>query len=213
MEQVLEKLFESIPKVRILRIFMQNADRFFTFPEITERSRVKVRQARKEVSKLLKIGILKRKKARIKYEIRGKSREKGRKPSVIFKTKKAEVFYANPGFKLLAELRELVIKSSVASRKKILQQIKGLGKVKLAILSGIFLHNENARTDLFIVGDAIKRGRLEHFLSQLESDLGRSINYTCMDTAEFKYRLNMYDRFLRDLLENNNEKLINKFHI
>lgn len=213
MEQILEKLFESVPKVRILRIFIQNAEQFFTFHEIAKRSMVRIGRARKEVSKLLKIGVLKRKKATIKYEIRRKSREKGKKQSVIFRTKKADVFYSNPNFKLLSELRELVTKSSVASRKKILQQIKGLGKIKLAILSGTFLHNENARTDLLIVGDAIKRGRLEHFLSQLESDLGHSINYTCMDVAEFKYRLNMYDRFLRDLLENNHEKLINKLRI
>ncbi|MBI2640660.1 MAG: hypothetical protein HYW91_02095 [Candidatus Sungbacteria bacterium] len=213
MEAILEKLFESVPKVKILRPFMRNPEYEFTFQELMERSQVRARSARTELKKLLRLGIVKNKLARIQYEVRPKSRFRKKPPLIVHKTKKARVFYANQDFPFLTELRNLITKASVASRKKLHHQINGLGKVKLAILAGVFINNDNSRTDLFIVGDAIKRGKLENFLSKVESELGRPLQYTVMDTKEFKYRLDMYDRFLRDILEYPHEKLINKLHI
>ena len=52
-----------------------------------------------------------------------------------------------------------------------------------------------------------------NFLIRTESELGKSVQHTLMDTEEFRYRLDMYDRFLRDILEYPHEKLINKFDI
>ena len=127
--------------------------------------------------------------------------------------KKAVIFQVNSDFPLLSELHDLVIKSSVASRKKLLQQIKSLGRVKLAVLSGVFINSDNARTDLLIVGDDIKKSKLENFLARTESELGKSVHHTLMDTDEFRYRLDMYDRFLRDILEYPHEKLINRLEI
>lgn len=213
MEAILEKLFESPPKVKILRLFMRNPEYEFTFPELTERSQVRMRQARIELKKLIRLGIVKNKITRIQYEVLRKFRSKKKPPLVLHKTKRARVFYANQEFPFLAELRNLITKASVASRKKLQSQINGLGKVKLAIIAGVFINNDNSRTDLLIVGDGIKRGRLENFLGKVESELGRPLQYTVLDTKEFKYRLDMYDRFLRDILEYPHEKLINKLHI
>ncbi len=212
-EQTLEKLFESIPKVKILRLFMRNTEYEFTFTELVTRSQVRARQAKAELKKLLRLGIVENKMSRIQSEIRRKSRPRKKLPEIIQKTKKARVFYANRDFPLLEELRNLVTRASVASRKKLHHQIKGLGKVKLAVLAGIFINNDRSRTDLLLVGDGIKRGKLDNFLSRVESELGRPLQYTVMDTHEFKYRLDMYDRFLRDIIEYPHEKLINKLHI
>ncbi len=211
-EQILEKLFESVPKVRLLRLFMRNPDVYFSFPEIYKRSQVKPRAAKKELAKLLKIGIAKTKIGYIREEIRRKSRSK-KTPKVIIKTKKARVYYADSRFELLDELRALVTKSAVASRQKLIKQIRGLGKMKLAIISGAFLNSDNSRTDLLIVGDHIKKKKLDNFLAEIESELGKSLRYTSMDTKEFKYRLDMYDRFLRDILEYPHKKLINTLRI
>lgn len=216
MEQILEKLFESVPKVRLLKLFMRNAEGQFTFPEITKRSQLRTQSARKELNKLLKWEIIKTKVVPLKYEIikGGKSRKK--LPKIIVKTRKTRVFYSNPEFKLLSELRDLISKASVATRGKLLKQIRSLGNVKLCLISGTFLNSnggDNSRTDLLLVGDHIKRGKLDNFLASTESELGKTLRYTLMDTEEFKYRLDMYDRFLRDILEYPHEKLINKMRI
>ena len=118
--------------------------------------------------------------------------------------------------RLLPELRDLVSKASVITHGGLLRQIRGLGNVKLCVISGIFLNSngsDNSRTDLLLVGDRIKKGKLDNFLAGIESGLGKTLRYTLMDTEEFKYRLDMYDRFLRDILEYPHEKLINKLRI
>lgn len=196
MEHILEQLFESVPKVRVLRLFMQNPETLFTFKEIVHKTNIRSHRIRSEVRKLAKLGIVESKRMRKSETSKAK----------------IEVFSTNPEFSFLKELRELVTKTSAASRKRLTRQIRALGNVRLAVLSGMFLNNES-RTDLLIVGDGIKKKNIENLLSQLESELGKSVRYTLMDTDEFKYRTDMYDRFLRDILEYSHEKLINKFGI
>jgi len=107
----------------------------------------------------------------------------------------------------------LILKAAPANRPALQKRISQLGGVKLAILAGIFINAENSRVDLLLVGDSIKKPRLNNFLSWLESEVGKELNYVVMSTDEFKYRLDMYDRFIRDILEYPHEKLINKLHL
>ena len=88
-----------------------------------------------------------------------------------------------------------------------------MGKVKLAVISGVFIQSENSRTDLLIVADGIQKRKLDRFLAKTESEIGRTIHHTVMETEEFQYRMDMYDRFLRDILEYPHQKIINKFNI
>lgn len=213
MEQILEKLFESIPKVRILRLFMQNPDSILTLEEIPKRTQVRLSVCRKELEKLKKIGLVKDKIATIREKVEKNSRSKNKHVKIISKFKKKRVFWANKDFDLFNELKELITKSSTASKDRILKQIKKVGRVKLLVLSGVFIGHENARTDLLIVGDDIIKRKLDTFLLQTESELGKPVQYTLMETDEFKYRLGMYDRFLRDILEYPHEKLINRLDI
>lgn len=205
MEQLLEKLFESTSKVRVMRLFIQNPETSFTFPKILQRTQIKKSSAKKELVKLTKIGLIETKIATIKKE--------ESPDEVKEKSRKMQVYYLNQQFPLLNELHALMVKSSTTSRKKILNQIKKLGKVKLAILSGIFINSDRSRTDLLIVGDDISKKRLENFLVEVESELGKTLSYTVMDTDEFRYRMNMLDRFLRDIFEYPHEKLINKMNL
>jgi len=64
-----------------------------------------------------------------------------------------------------------------------------------------------------IVGDGIKNKSLANFLKDLESEVGKEIDYVVLTTADFKYRYDMFDRFIRDILEKPHEKLINKLKI
>ncbi len=123
----------------------------------------------------------------------------------------------NPNFEFLQELKILIMKSSPAEKNRLVQHIYKLGRIKLALLSGIFLSNvdngatsDNSVTDLFIVGDDINKERLRLFLKSLEAEVGREIRLSIMDKEEFEYRYGMFDRFVRVLLESPHEKIINK---
>ena len=209
MEQILEKLLDSVPKARILRLFMQNPDQAFTFDVISKKCNLRSSHARKEINKFLKIGIIIEKTASIKKE-QNAQKIKGRRLQKIIKV---FVYTANPNFEVFQELRDLIIKSSVASKKKLLQRIKRLGRIRLAMIAGTLINNDRGRTDLLLVADDIKKSKLEKFLSELESEVGKQVHYTLMTGDEFVYRTNMYDRFLRDILESPHEKVINRLNI
>ena len=211
MDRILEILFESVAKVRLLRLFMQNMDRHFTLQEIKEHTQIVNSSLARDLNKLVKIGLVKEKSAAMHEEKKAvaPSRKKRKKQ----KNKKILTYAVNSEFPVLNELSNFVIKSSSASRKKILSDIKRVGKIKLAIISGIFLNDDTSRLDLMVVGEDIKKRSFERFLANTESELGKTLRYSIMDIDEFRYRLNMYDRFLRDVLEHDHEKLINKLDI
>ncbi len=195
--QILEQLFDSPAKARLLKLFLRNPEEIFSLSEISRRIQANLKVVRRQVEGLQKIGFLKKKIISRKI-----------------KEKRAGVyFWVNPQFEFYSELGTLVLKSSPASLDKIFRQIKKLGRVKLAIVSGVFLNLENSRADLLIVGDGIKKRRLEIFLQNLEAEVGRTVNYTIFSTEDFKYRYEMFDRFLLDVLEKPHQKLINKLRI
>ena len=130
---------------------------------------------------------------------------------------KDRAFYVlNPEFEFFNELKSLILKSSPAEKDRMVKRISGLGRVKLAVASGIFLNNKDdldildSDVDLFIVGDGINKARLRTFLKALEAEVGKEIRFGLMEKDEFEYRYGMFDRFVRVLLEGPHEKLINK---
>lgn len=148
-----------------------------------------------------------------------KTKKKNVKPKLKVRRKihhKAEHFVLNQNFEFFSELRSLVLKSSVGEKEKLIQRISNLGRIRLALISGIFLSDPDsinqydAPADLFIVGDEINRAKLRNFLSSLEAEIGTEIKFTLMDKEEFDYRYSMFDRFVRVLLEGPHEKIINK---
>lgn len=124
----------------------------------------------------------------------------------------------NSSFEFFSELKGLILKASPAEKDLLIKKISTLGRIKLAVISGIFLNTDtelcsNAVADLFIVGDDISKDRLRTFLRSLEAEVGREIKFGLMDKDEFDYRFGMFDRFIRVLLEGPHEKIINKIGI
>lgn len=213
MEQPLEKLFGSSARVRLLRLFLQNDEHQFALPEIVSWSRVNEKTVKSELNRFINIGLIRKKFGYLNTEDNVQPNYKDKKTQKKL-LKKVTIYLINQQFEFYQELHGLITRSTTASRKKLLRQIKGLGGVKLAVLSGIFLNKEDTgRTDLLVVGDNLSKRKLDNMLAQTESELGKAVSYTIMETEEFKYRRNMFDRFLRDIFEYPHEKLINKFDI
>lgn len=184
---------------------MRNPDERFRFDALISRSQVRSIAARMELKKLIRFGLVLQGFERI-------ADAKKRKGRASFR--KVLVYGANKNFAAFRELRDLIGRASVAPRKKLLRQLNGVGRIKLAVLSGVFINNgDNSRIDLLIVGDGISRRKFSSFLAHTESELGKSIAHTVMDTDEFQYRINMSDRFLRDIFEYPHEKLINRLNL
>ncbi len=49
---------------------------------------------------------------------------------------------------------------------------------------------------------------IQKTISVLESELGRELSYAIFDTNDFKYRVSMYDKLIRDVFDYPHERLI-----
>jgi hypothetical protein len=186
-EPTLDLLFDSPIRTRVLKLFLYGADQDFDSKLVAKKLNIKSEQVRRQLKDLVDL----------KFII-----QKNSQGNKVYKVNQNFVFYNG--------LKELIAKVSPASKQKMLERIKNLGSIKLAIISGVFVNSDVSRADLLVVGDRINQTKFGKFLKDLEAESGREIDYALMTTKEFHYRYDMYDRFLRDMLELKHEKLINK---
>lgn len=181
-QQILEKLFDSPAKLRLLKLFLRNPGESFTLAEIRRRTMVETAAVKAQLQKLQDMRLISSSKKRGQNEY---------------------LFSVNPSFIFYDELQNLILKSSPADEDKIATRIRNMGKVRLVVLSGIFMKpdRENSRTDILVVADAISEQRFKNYIRQLEAEAGVEIQYTILATEEYEYRTKMFDRFLRDILE------------
>lgn len=204
----LGKLLGTEARAKALKLFLMNPDTKFSTIEASRQAQVNPTRFLAEVRRLVKLQVLKSMSTRVLVEPPAKGR-KLRKSRFV----RTEVFYANKDFPLFPELRGLMLKAAPHAKGQLASRIRRLGNVKLAILAGVFIDNPNSRTDLLIVGDGLKKSRMKSFIQWLEAGVGKELNYVAMSSQEFKYRMDMYDRFVRDVLELPRETIVNKLGV
>lgn len=188
--ETLSKLFGSETKVKLMRLFLANPEHTFLVKDITNRVKSDSSRVRREMSVLEKMGLVKR-------------RISGNKHG----------FVANSQFAYLAPLQNFLINVEPLQPKEIIKKIGRLGSIKLIIVAGVFMQEPESRADLLIVGDGIKKGSLDNTIKTLESELGRELRYACFTTDDFKYRLSMFDKLTRDILDYPHKKVLNRLGI
>ena len=107
----------------------------------------------------------------------------------------------NESFEYLEPLKNLLTISSVAADETLLKRFSGSGRLKLFIVSGIFIQNWDARVDLLLVGEDLNLERIEAVIKDIEAELGKEIAYSAFETQDFEYRFGIHDRLIRDILD------------
>ena len=187
MSEILESLFSSRERVRILRFFLQNPETTFTSAEISRRNMLKPLKIRREIEMLSKI----------KFILKSTQRDK-------------VSYRLNQNFDFYPEMKNLFSRANTSPQCKSLARVANLGSVKLAVISGVFINYQKSKADMILVGDNISKARLNNLMSSLEAEIGKEINFVLMTMDEFKYRLNMLDKFILEFLEGPHEEVINK---
>ena len=183
----LAKLFGSPARVKLLRLFLFNDDLTFLATEAAFRARLTKDVARKELTALTNAGILRK------------------------KTGKSPVGYsADKRFAHYDALRVFLRTTTDVSDSAIVTSFKKAGTVKLVVLSGLFTGALESKLDVLIVGDRMEERPLATAIHALEAELGRELRYACFTSEQFKYRLGVYDRLLRDVFDYPNRVIVDK---
>lgn len=207
--EILEKLFGSSAKVKIMRLFLSNEEVSFENADISKRAKVSVNSIRKELNNLNKIGLIKNK---IFYkEIEKKIKKTKTKPAEIkIIKKKVNGWILDEKFPYLIPLQNLLVNMNTFASSSALKKLNNTGKLKLIVISGVFIQDPDSRVDLLVVGDKIKSGSLDNAIKILESEIGRELRYVVFETHDFKYRMNVYDKLVRDIMDYPHQKIINR---
>lgn len=186
---MVEQLFGSKTRVKLLQLFYSNPNRSFYVREITRKIDEQINSVRRELSNLLNIGIITSDTTNNKlyYEVNQKYEYYDPLQQIFgggVKKKAVKKVAANDGTP-----QEQVVDEAAAH-----SDLKAVGHIDLAVYTGQFTRDESAGVDLFIVGE-INPNALQKYVDQLEQQENKTLRYTVMTLEDFQYRQQIRDRF------------------
>lgn len=182
------KLFGSGARVKLLRLFYFNADMAFSVAEASERSRLSPRETRKELANLVQSKAL-----------RKRSGGNGK-----------FIYSVNPKFRHLEPLSAFLRDTTDIKDETIALRLKKAGTIKVIALSGLFTGAQEPQIDMLIVGDLLSERAIAHAVHTLEAELGRELRYASFSTEDFRYRMGVYDRLVRDMFDYSHRLIVDK---
>lgn len=186
---MLQKLFTSRTRVKLLTLFMMNPGREMYVREIARNVKENINAVRRELANLEEIDLL-------KSERRGNSK----------------YYVVNKKMPIYNELASIILKTE--GMAKVLQDsLSGLS-VETAFIYGSFASGKagvDSDIDTFIVGE-INEEELIKEIREVEKRLSREINYVLFTAEEFERRKKRKDPFVLNVLKEPKIILIGDLH-
>ena len=192
-DDFLTKFIGNPARARILRVFIFNQGESFTQSLAAKRAAVSAASAAKEIKILEQWGILKKAKFSITLS-------NGTKRTVVGNQKES-AWAIDPSFKHLRALSMFIHEVSPVHYESIVAALRRSGRLSVVVISGSFMGDMTRPADLIIAADGLSESRLEQAVRALEPQFGREIRYAAFSTPEFRYRLTIQDRLIRDTLD------------
>ncbi|MEQ1561574.1 MAG: hypothetical protein ABL899_02535 [Nitrospira sp.] len=189
--ETLGKLFGSEDKVKIMRLFLFNPEYVFSVNDVATRAKTSTASVRREIGTFEKIGLVKRR-------------------ALNKKGSNGHGFALDTNFSYLTQLQNFLINIEPLNSKEIIKKITRIGSVKLIVVAGLFIQEPESRVDLLVVGDNVKKSTLENTIKTLEAEIGKELRYAYFTTEDFKYRISMFDKLTRDILDFPHKKVLNR---
>jgi DNA-binding Lrp family transcriptional regulator len=181
-------LFGSQARVKLLRFFLFNPSKEFTFDEISRRARLVRRTARTEMNALERAGVIKKKQIIITEEGTEKKR-------------KVQGYALDKNFPELPALQTFLFETAPINGKTVLKHLRKAGPLDFVVVSGIFVRNFDQRLDVLLTMKKLAESKVETAIRSLEAELGVEIRYAAMESHDLIYRVGMYDKLTRDVFD------------
>jgi len=182
---MLENIFGSRTRVKLLKLFLNHSEEKFFVRELSRLIEEKINSVRRELENLESVGLIK---------------SLAETESLPAKKDKKKFYCVDTNFILYPEFKNLILKSRLLLERSLAKEINDLGKIKFLMLTGFFVDNLRAKTDLLVVGN-IDRQKLKKLIAKMERSFEQEIRFTAMSTQEFNYRNQITDKFLFEVMD------------
>lgn len=125
---------------------------------------------------------------------------------------KSRGYRLNQDFPYIAALKQLLISTKTLGGGEIIKRLSKSGKLKLVVVAGIFTSDKNSRLDMLVVGDKLKKPILNSTIKSIEAEIGKELLYAYFETPDFLYRLEMYDKLIKDVLDYPHQVLLDRIN-
>ncbi len=200
MADPLSILFGSPARVKLLRFFLFNPSREFTFDDISRRARLPRRTARTEMNALEKAGVIVR---RTMYV------------AIDGKTKKMKVlgYTLNKDFEELQALQTFLFDTAPLDGKNLLGHLRKAGTLDFVATAGVFVREFEQQLDVLIAMKKPLQSKIETAIRALEAEIGMEIRFALMTSENLLYRVGMNDKLTRELFDYKHQILVDRIGV
>jgi hypothetical protein len=201
---MIDALFGSKTRVKLLHLFLNNPGQPFYVREITRKINEQINSVRRELSNMIEIGIITSDSSENKlyYQINQRYEYYLALKSIFGNSSKESGVEPTP----------VAIGTAAEIYGSVLQSITS---ISLAIFAGVLVRDSSTAVDVLLVG-SMTPAKLSTFIKNIEKGEGREINYSILTYDEFYYRLSIRDKFITEILNNKHvvvldrDKVLNK---
>ncbi len=187
---MIDALFGSKTRVKLLHLFLNNPGKSFYVREITRLIDEQINSVRRELSNMLSVGI------------------------ITSDTSDNKLYYeVNQRYEHYVALRAIFADQPQKTAKVAraaddwLPIITGLPGVRIAVAAGVLVQGSTSKVDLLVVG-ATAPAKLKSAIKSIERLEGRELTYSTLPYDEFYYRLSVRDKFITEILNSSHQVVV-----
>lgn len=189
---MIDSLFGSKTRVKLLYLFLNNPGRAFYVREITRRVDEQINSVRRELANMLSVGVIK---------------SDGVDNKLYYEVDQTYSFY-KPLQQIFSQTEHAAdISHEVKPISNWAKRLRKLTGVQVVLLAGGFVSGSRSKIDILIVGSPAKT-QIKKFIQEVEEDEHRSMHYTVMGFDDFYYRMSMKDRFVSEVVEGKHQVIL-----
>ncbi|MCW1930430.1 MAG: winged helix-turn-helix domain-containing protein [Candidatus Kerfeldbacteria bacterium] len=175
---MIEKLFGSRSRVRILQLLMLHPEQRFYIREIARMLNEQMNAVRRELNNCEKLGIV-----------------------TASEHQRKKYYSVAANHNMIPFLRNLLVTALWTYDEAYIKALTEAGTVSGLLVLGFFMGNHNdAPVDVCIIGD-ISSDKVRPLVEVWEKELHTHLRYTMMAKDEYAYRLSVSDRFLHSITQ------------
>jgi probable transcriptional regulator len=190
---MIDSLFGSKTRVKLLHLFLNNPEKSFYVREITRMIDEQINSVRRELANMVSVGIV----------------QQDAIDNKLYYSVNEDYPYIKPLAAIFSDKNTEGAAGGV-SWKDSLGRMRGL---RLAIISGKLVVGSSSAVDLLLVGDDMSAVTIKNLVKKIEKDRKIEINYAVISYDDFYYRMSVKDRFIMDIIRNKHSVLVDTENI
>ena len=183
---MIDALFGSKTRVKLLHLFLNNPAQSFYVREITRLIDEQINSVRRELANMVEVGV------------------------ITSETVDNKLYYAvNQRYEYYVPLRAIFAdeKVNIAASPATGGQTKQYGEIltdigstlRLALIAGVLVRGSSSPLDILLVGN-VPTQKVKNAIKTIERLENRELNYTVLPYDEFYYRVSIRDKFIMQVL-------------